>query len=494
PYQAETLVEPAFTPESGALQNATANVSPSEYRIAIDINSLSRIRGNLQSFLSSKSSAEAECKRILGLDRPDLPCTDMQTCQKACYTPICQPFAAGAGEPFLKSMADLSAGTKALEDEVSSSINLVDLMASNTNDIRPGDIELLENRLANITSLSAQINANDILNPNAYALCAPFKYDTSLISNSKDIASTAKIQVTFTGANQSTVTLTAPVSFSSPAQSSTDYYEYTNIFLLNSNTSGSQLKSVQLVDSLPSKLNVPIESVTYPTNYSSLSQFPLSVQFKIVEIGGSGIGRTLSYSFNSKVPIDGAFAAKSVPTPAVSLSVVSLYSMPVVAQLLQNSSMLYSIINPALGFYLSLAIIAFLLFILVVRVAWSALRLVYAVFTGLMAKARMDTVIYDFAGHANKDNNIYFAVGILLIGAGYYLSLGPAVPNSAALDPDFALATLSADPVRAFGGVLFLFGLISLYLVIEDILKGVVLGKKYTTIPNLVSHNDNVER
>ncbi|MFA5106444.1 MAG: hypothetical protein WC506_05810 [Candidatus Micrarchaeia archaeon] len=494
--QQEKIAAPNFTSDSAQAANLSAAIAPSssEYKISIGIDSLLAIRSNLQSYLSSKAGAEAECRRILGLDRSDLPCVDMASCAKACYTPICQPFAQGAGEPFVKSLLDLNTASKSLETEVNSAINLVDLMSSDVNNIKPGDIELLANRFSKIRELASTVNRNDILNPSAYALCAPFNYQSQLITDSEGIAKSAKIKVTFQDANNS-LTLSSPISFVSTPVSESDYYDYTNIFLVSSNSTASQLKSFTLDDSLPSKLNVPLETVTYPTNYSSLSQFPLSVKFSIVEIGGSGIGRTLSYSFKSKVFAGSSFATSSVSTPAVSLSVVSLYSMPIVSQLLQNSNVLYAALSPSLGFYLALAILAFLFFVLVGRLLWTALRFVYAIFNGLVSKMQMSSVIYDFAGHANRENNVYFAVGLLLLAVGFYLSQGPAVELAGqAIDPDTIISVFSQDPFRAFGFVLFLFGLISIYLVVEDILKGVVLGKKYTTIPSVISHNDNVER
>ncbi len=492
----ETLAAPKFAPENGAAvsPNLSITVSPSEYKISMDAASLSRIKGNLQSFLSTKTSTESECKRMLGLDRADLPCIDMATCQRACYTPICQPFATGAGEPFVKSLLDLSTYSKSLEQEVDSAINLVDLMASDINNIKSRDIELLANRLLKIRELSVSVNKNDIFNPNGYGICAPFKYPTSLAMDSEYIIRTSKIKVTISDANQM-VTLTSPLSFVSKQNPESDYYEYTNMIFLSSNITKSELKSLGLDDSLPSKLNVPLESVTYPTNYSTLSQSPLSVKFKILEIGGGKLERTFTYSFRSKVFADSAFAEKSTPAPSVSLSVVSLYSMPVVAQLLQNSNLLYTQLAPYLGFYISIAIIIFLFFVLFGRIVWTILRLIYALFTGIMAKGQLNTIFYDFAGHANKENNMYFIIGIVLLGAGYYLLQGVVVAGAeSAIDPDMVLTILSSDPFRIFGLIILIFGLISFYLVIEDVLKGVVLGKKYTTIPNIVSHSDNVER
>ena len=66
--------------------------------------SFSDIHAGIASVASNREKGEAACRVLLGTDR--IPCTDFESCQRACYsvTSFCQPVALGAGRVFINEI------------------------------------------------------------------------------------------------------------------------------------------------------------------------------------------------------------------------------------------------------------------------------------------------------------------------------------------------------------------------------------------------------
>ncbi|MDD5317779.1 MAG: hypothetical protein PHF51_03540 [Candidatus ainarchaeum sp.] len=59
----------------------------------------------LLAFNDSRSEGEARCAALVGMDR--FPCFDLDSCWRACYTPVCQPMKIGSGAVFLGYARDM---------------------------------------------------------------------------------------------------------------------------------------------------------------------------------------------------------------------------------------------------------------------------------------------------------------------------------------------------------------------------------------------------
>jgi hypothetical protein len=78
------------------------------------LNGLAAVHQGMAAANQSRAAGEADCRRILGTDTH--PCTDFDSCQKACYsvTSFCQQVALGAGSDFINTIWQFENESRAL--------------------------------------------------------------------------------------------------------------------------------------------------------------------------------------------------------------------------------------------------------------------------------------------------------------------------------------------------------------------------------------------
>jgi len=122
---------------------------------------------------------EFECKTYIGIDR--FECVDLDTCWRACYTPICQQFKIGAGRPFLELIWALSNSSSYIDSNISAFNEEVSSL-SEFNILQFDEITAL---IDNMKNNSMAINNNDLISPSGLGFCRPVNYNLTYLTNAK---------------------------------------------------------------------------------------------------------------------------------------------------------------------------------------------------------------------------------------------------------------------------------------------------------------------
>lgn len=133
----------------------------------------------VDSFNKSRKS-EFECKKYIGIDR--FPCVNLETCWRACYTPICQQMKVGAGEPFLDLVWVFSNETSYIDSNYSGFREKVSQISEWKSQEQ---IDELIGFIDNMFNDSVKIGGSDLFNPMALGFCPVLDSDLSYLIQAK---------------------------------------------------------------------------------------------------------------------------------------------------------------------------------------------------------------------------------------------------------------------------------------------------------------------
>ncbi|NYZ78667.1 hypothetical protein H0N99_00805 [Candidatus Micrarchaeota archaeon] len=123
---------------------------------------------------------EFECKTYIGIDR--FPCFDLDSCWRACYTPICQQLKIGSGRPFLELLWSFSNQSSYIDSNISAFAGEVSSTSEFTS---TGQVDHLVAMLDNMKNISITINNNDMFNPMALGFCHLVDYNLTYLTQAK---------------------------------------------------------------------------------------------------------------------------------------------------------------------------------------------------------------------------------------------------------------------------------------------------------------------
>jgi hypothetical protein len=133
---------------------------------------------------------EFECKAYIGLDR--YPCVDVDTCFRACYTPVCTSMKLGMGRPFLDLMESFSNLSSYIDSNITEFRKKVASTSEFNSTQQIDDLVVL---LDNIKSDSIAINNNDIFNPMTLSFCYPVDYNLTYLTQAETNILTKRDQI-----------------------------------------------------------------------------------------------------------------------------------------------------------------------------------------------------------------------------------------------------------------------------------------------------------
>lgn len=432
---------------------------------------ISAMRGSLAGFSSGKMQGEAECKRILGLDRPDLPCYDRDSCLKACYTPICRPMALGVGHPFLDSLKELSVGTKEVDQQLIELDAVIRRVEAEREDVPKELVEELLEGLTKLIDLSVIVNQNDIFSPSVYYLCKPMDYDIKGIRGViKLVEESRELQVPEEEVPVVPPTLEPVIP---------EEFIYSSYLMVNS-TGEETYAEITIADSIPEDLDADPATIVLTKNSSSISPKPVVVTWKGLTVGGR-MATILAYEFKINKSITADWMIRNVRTPHITVRRVSITESPIFVSAIDFVNGIFFVVNDVLGYYLALGIVGLIVFVFFGRILWTTLKFGFRMVEAIQKKKGIRETIYGFAGRASEDIMIYIGVAVLLIIVGVVL-INPSAPTiikDEEIIIENILYNIAVEPTKTFGTVLFFLGLLSVYFVVEDIAKGLVLGKEY---------------
>lgn len=110
------FIEPVPLTSAGQIEAALRSYYSSQGYSQDAVLQFSSIHAGIKSVSGSHRAGEAKCRVLLGTDRS--PCADFDSCLRACYTvtSFCQPFALGAGRPFVETILEFENNSRKLEE------------------------------------------------------------------------------------------------------------------------------------------------------------------------------------------------------------------------------------------------------------------------------------------------------------------------------------------------------------------------------------------
>jgi predicted regulator of Ras-like GTPase activity (Roadblock/LC7/MglB family) len=246
---------------------------------------------------------------------------------------------------------------------------------------------------------------------------------------------------------------------------------------LNSSAEGAAVSSIVLAERIPADLATSASQISFEPNYTiQTGEKPLVFEWKL---GGSGAqGSIIAYSLSTNTKIDRAWVEDNMLTPSVSVSAGN--PLQIAAPILSPILGLLAPLIPLLGFYPAVALTC-AISLMLAYLAWTILRLIYNTVLAIKERKKFIDMIYDFAGPGQKSNTQYLIVGVVLVALGLASAyLLPSAPQ--AIEPsDIGALTqaYASNPIKAFGSLMLLLGILALFFVAEDFIKGLALGKRY---------------
>ncbi len=129
----------------------------------------------------NKSRAkEFDCKSTIGIDR--FPCFDLDSCWKACYTPVCQQVKTGSGKPFLDMIQELYNLSLNIDSNISA---FTDKLNSTSEFNSLGQFDELDTLIGNIENNSMGINKDQLFDTNFMGFCYPVDYNLTYLEQAR---------------------------------------------------------------------------------------------------------------------------------------------------------------------------------------------------------------------------------------------------------------------------------------------------------------------
>jgi|GEM_PF-2236313 len=424
-------------------------VSPKEAEaIVYDVNEISEQEaGEMQSlmlsFSAGKKESELQCRQSIGIGTGS--CTSAETCADVCTSPSCRKYKEYAREPLGYSIYSFYEDTNELDKLVSEVENSIPALSTASKSQRA----LVLQKLDRIFVLAMRINANPLMDKNAFGLCLPIHYD---IETLKQVANKL---------GNSTRTITS--------------YEYIVVLQVDSEAKGAYVETY-VKDGLPNAVSSTMTKLNLFQGGNVYAHAPVRIMWPGIK-SSTYPKYFLFYSAVSTLePRQEIFERWGAPE--VTLRVISLEAIPFFMDALNITKSVFAQ-TVAYGYYIAFA---------VSMAVWSivcliALQILKSLFAVIFAITDRRDIVREFV-RSFGEANIYlgrFALGaVLLLAIGYALQTYVAKPVAEQeLVFSSMLEHMGKDLVGFLAFISFFLGINLVYLIIEDRVKGAVGGKEY---------------
>ncbi len=417
--------------------NVYDNVSPDK---------LAEAKALIKEFEDAKTQGEASCFTILSLDRSK--CTSEQTCLEACKSSLCGRLKAYGPETLSHELYRLNEDSKSV-DEIAG--ELQETTALDTQEQK----DQFASKIATLMGAGARLKSNLLFSTEVYGACVAPQLKAEKLNDSIGKLGAVEIQK--------------------------NSYEYNTAILFDG---GKQDLFIELYvkDSPPLTMSVDQLSLDILENGRLYEKEPLTVGWDQLRLDQK---RKIAYY---------DFASSSEPTEEIMgkwknpqvlernlmalAYIYGFYTNPAgqfVFGVLQGAFNAFSFLGyyAALGAALSLWVVILFLFIFL-------LETLYHIARAVMDRRNLRKALIEAYGAPLTDWRTYLIVGAVLIIASIMLNMFYAAPVQAAgLEIESVSVALSSDLVGAGCVVLFVLGAYTIFLVVEDWIKGRALGKEY---------------
>ncbi|MBD3398036.1 hypothetical protein GF412_02575 [Candidatus Micrarchaeota archaeon] len=438
--------------EVGLYMRKTVTVYPVSYSAnlidypQVTPTQLQSIKEYVGEFVEMKDAGEDACFAKLGVDSAS--CEDEGSCLEQCTSTTCSRVAKFNEECFAHELYLFSYNSQEL-DQLATEIGAIDSVSTQ------GEKDALAGKLANMLALSAKLEASLLFRGDALDACSAPTYDTSK--------------------------LRAALSELGSYELEAGSYEYKVAILLDGGDEDEFIE-LYITDSPPIAMSVEQFSLDVLGNGRIYEKDPLKVGWEGVEV--SAPHRLVYYDFVSQSEPDEETMSKWRYPKVKERNLTALkyinqiYENPLGQFIFGVSAGIFTIFlfmgyYSALGAAVSLWVV--LLFLLLLL-----LETLYHIIRAFMDKKNIKQVLMDAFGAPMADWKIYTVVGAVLVIAAVLLNMFYTSPvESRAFEMESLIMNLGSDIMGAVVVVVFVIGAYTLFLVVEDLLKGAILGKDY---------------
>ncbi|MGC9005071.1 MAG: hypothetical protein ACP5JC_00395, partial [Candidatus Micrarchaeia archaeon] len=424
-------------------------VSPKEVETTVyAVNDLSEqdtseMQSLMLSFSASKQESELRCKQNIGIGAS--PCTSVKTCADICTTPSCGKYKEYAEEPLGYSIYSFYSEVNELNNLVSEVENSLPTLSTASKSQKALVLQKLDETLV----LTMQINANPLMDKNAFGICTPINYDTE------------KIRQIMTKLGNSTRTTTS--------------YEYTVLLQVDSEEKGAYVETY-VKDRLPNALSSSMIKLNLFQGGNVYEHAPVKIIWPAIKSTTYPHYFLLYTIVSTLEPREDVFERWS--TPEITIRVISLETVPFFREAADITKNAFAQ-TVQYGYYIALAVsIAF--WSVLSLVALQILKSLLAIIFAITDKKDIVRELRHSLGEANIYWGRYALGAVLLLATGYALQHYVAKPVA---EQELVFSSTLEYIGKDFGGFLafltFFLGINLMYIVIEDKVKGVVGGKEY---------------
>ncbi len=444
-YRSIPIDQPA-----GISMSRKVSIAPYSYSYVIsafaETPDLEGAKSLIQEFDTQRKSGESACIQRLQLSLPS--CIDTQTCVQNCMAEYCTMGYSMGGDAFGDELLSFKQKSEEMDRTVA------ELLATSSLPTQ-GEKEQFIRKIVRVMALSSDLYYNNIFNPQTYNLCTPLQLPLDKLDSAAQKIATVEI--------------------------SPDRYRY-RVAEVVTGGSEDEYISVFIQDTPPivmtiDELSVDIDGIIY-------QRLPLRLGWENLRL--DAYRKVPAYSFTSPDPADESIMTKW-SNPQVNERNIkflgifnTILTNPIVAFFLNFAKEVFALFySLGAGYFASLgAAASFLLYSALFIIL--ALQFLFHAAHAYIDRKSVREFLVDKMGPPITDWRTYLAVGVFLVAVSLALGALYIRPTDAGeLDIATIQLKIASDIMGALSGLIFIFGAYTIYLVLEDFLKGLLLGEEY---------------
>ncbi|MEW6528619.1 MAG: hypothetical protein AB1391_01895 [Candidatus Micrarchaeota archaeon] len=395
-------------------------------------------------FDNERTDMENICKDVFGISKTtENICTNHAECADKCTNTQCKKYRY-ANELLGYWIYDFLQNSRMMDANIRDVKNAIIFLK----DATPEEKKQVMSKLNKIIDYTHAININPLLNDNTFAMCKQIGYNNSKIIDMLNIMG---------GYDR------RPVAHA---------YVVNLKFAFN----GKDHSELNVIDNLPKSLAILLRNISLVQN-SIYNKNQSQVIWPTIAFD-SHQKYLLGYSFvTTQNTYDDILVKQYWPTSNVSIKVVSIEKNPLIKYIIEISEMIY-LQCKSIGYYPALAIVT-LFWDIVICIAMLCIKIVLNVIIVVFRHSGIKNGVVRGFGNAIQHAKYYFIVGIFffIVATILFFNSDQIIDNQFMYNK--IIENLMKNQFGMFSYLSFFLSLHIFYILFEDKLKGLVIGKSY---------------
>jgi hypothetical protein len=446
-----------INPEAGVYLKKTVAVYPVSLNAQIIMYTpmtdydLQYVKNRINEFAEAKEGGEGSCFSRLQINRA--ACVDAESCFEECTSSVCERAGEYGENTFGNEIYLFNYDSEEIDD-------IIDDIQSTGSVTTQGERDALGEKITRLMAISSKLSSSLLFRPDGFNACTRPNYDSG--------------------------TLAAALSRLGNSTLSAGNYEYKVAIIAESEPNEENIE-LYVKDSPPLLLSIDQVTLDVLEDGKLFEKEPLLVGWDAVELDASR--EIMYYDFvSSNEPSDEVLSKWKFPKikerNLKALTYLNMaYEHPIgafvflVSEYTFNSSLF-------LGYYSAVGA-AFSVWVVLLFLGVFVAELAYFTIKAVMDRRNIREALVDSFGAPMADWKMYAAVALVLVGAAVMANLFYVAPVSTeGFGVEELIATLGEDPAGAGCVLLFIMGTYTFFLVVEDWLKGIIVGPSYYQLKN----------